>query len=73
MGLFSGIKSRYKKSEAAVVVQKLLEHQANVGMCDLDPRKTANKLVELHGVQSRMFLMGNLVNILTKLRLRPLH
>jgi len=46
MGLFSGIKSTYKKSEAAVVVQNLLEHQANVGLFDLDPAKLANKLVE---------------------------
>ena len=27
MGLFSGIKNTYKKSEAAVIVQNLLEHQ----------------------------------------------
>lgn len=47
MGLFSGIKSTYKKSEAAVVVQNLLEHQANVGLFDLDPAKLANKLVEI--------------------------
>lgn len=47
MGLFSGIKSTYKKSEAAVVVQNLLEHQAKVGLLDLDPAKLANKLVEV--------------------------
>ena len=47
MGLFSGIKSTYKKSEAAVVVQNLLEHQAKVGFLDLDPAKLANKLVEV--------------------------
>jgi len=46
MGLFSGIKSIYKKSEAAVVVQNLLQHQANVGLLDLDPATLANKLVE---------------------------
>jgi hypothetical protein len=45
MGLFSGIKSTYKKSEAAVVVQNLLEHQANNGFFDLDPALWANKLV----------------------------
>lgn len=45
MGLFSGIKNTYKKSEAAVVVQNLLELQANVGLFDLDPAKFANKLV----------------------------
>ncbi|WP_417698259.1 hypothetical protein [Psychromonas sp.] len=47
MGLFSGIKSTFKKSEAAVVVQNLLEHQLNSGLSNLDPPKTANKFVEL--------------------------
>jgi len=47
MGLFSGIKSRYKKSEAAVVVQNLLEHQAGAGLLTLDPAKLANKLVAI--------------------------
>jgi len=45
MGLLGGVKSRYKKSEAAVVVQKLLEHQTHVGMFDLDPAMVANRLV----------------------------
>lgn len=45
MGLFSSIKNTYKKSEAAVVVQKLLEHKANGGWFDLDPAGLANKLV----------------------------
>ena len=45
MGLFSGIKSTYKKSEAAVVVQNLLEIQAQVGLLELDPAKLANQLV----------------------------
>jgi hypothetical protein len=45
MGLFSGIKSRYKKSEAAVIVQNLLENQAGAGLLALDPAKLANKLV----------------------------
>lgn len=47
MGLFGAIKSTYKKSEAAVVVQNLLEHQAKVCGFDLDPATLANKLVEL--------------------------
>jgi len=47
MGLFGGIKSTYKKSEAAVVVQNLLEHQASVGLFELDPAKAANKFIEL--------------------------
>jgi hypothetical protein len=44
-GGFSGIKSTLKKSEAAVVVQNLLEHQARAGMFPADPAKVANKLV----------------------------
>lgn len=47
MGLFSGIKNTYKKSEAAAVVQVFLEHQANAGMLDLDPARLANKLVAM--------------------------
>jgi chromosome segregation ATPase len=47
MGLFSGIKSTYKKSEAAVVVQNLLEHQARVGLFDLDPAKSATNFTQL--------------------------
>jgi hypothetical protein len=47
MDLFSGIKSTFKKSEAAVVVQNLLEHQVNSGLFDLDPPKAANKFIEL--------------------------
>jgi len=45
LGLFSGLKSNYKKSEAAVVVQKLLESQANLGFFSKDPAFTANTLV----------------------------
>jgi len=45
MALFSGIKSTYKKSEAAVVVQNLLEHQAKAGLFELEPASLANKLV----------------------------
>lgn len=45
MGLFSGLKSTYKKSEAAVVVQNLLEHQGKVGMFTGDPGKTATAMV----------------------------
>ena len=45
MALFRGIKSTYKKSEAAVVVQNLLEHQAKAGLFNLDPASIATKLV----------------------------
>lgn len=46
MGLLRGVKNTYKKSEAAVIVQNLLEMQAKMGMLDLDPASTANKLIE---------------------------
>ena len=46
MGLFNGIKNTYKKSEAAVVVQNLLEHQASFGLFDHDPARFANQLVQ---------------------------
>lgn len=46
MGLFSGVKNLYKKSEAAVVVQNLLEHQVSIGLFDQDPARFANQLVQ---------------------------
>jgi hypothetical protein len=46
MGIFGGIKDTYKKSEAAVVVQNLLEHQVKVGFYELNHAKVANQLVE---------------------------
>ncbi|WP_024929238.1 hypothetical protein [Methylophilus sp. OH31] len=46
MGIFSGIKNTYKKSEAAVVVQNLLEHQARAGLFDQDPAATATQMIE---------------------------
>lgn len=45
MGFFSGIKSTFKKSEAAVVVQNLFEIQAKVGIFQYDPAKIATHLV----------------------------
>lgn len=45
MGLFGAIKNPYKKSEAAVVVQNLLEAQARAENFDLDPASYANQLV----------------------------
>ena len=66
MGLFSGVKSRYKKSEAAVVIQKLLEHQANIGLFDLDPAKVANMLIAVVWSTKPIFLMESLVNVHTK-------
>lgn len=47
MGFFSGVKDIYKKSEAAVLVQNLLEHQARIGLLSADPAKLANHLVEV--------------------------
>jgi len=46
MGLFSGIKNNYKKSEAAVVVQNLLQMQFDAGMLDRDPASFATALVD---------------------------
>lgn len=46
MGLFSGFKNTLKKSEAAVIVQNLLEIQVNAGLLDRDPAKLATMLVE---------------------------
>ena len=47
MGLFSEAKNNFKKAEAAVIVQKLLEHQMSVPLsgATLDPAKVANPLV----------------------------
>ena len=43
MGLFTGLKSNWMKSEAAVVIiQNLLEKQSNFGTCNLDAAKVAN-------------------------------
>lgn len=46
MGLFSGIKDTYKKSEAAVVIQNLLEIQAKIGYFGDDPEKSATALIQ---------------------------
>ena len=46
MGLFGGIKNTYKKSEAAIVVQNLLDIQAKAGMFDADPASTATRLID---------------------------
>lgn len=45
MGFFSTITDTAKKAEAGVLVQNLLEHQANAGLFHLDPKKIAHKLV----------------------------
>lgn len=45
MGFFKGIKDTYKKSEAAVIVQNLLDEVAKVGLFSGDASKTANILV----------------------------
>lgn len=46
MRLFSGIKDTFKKSEAAVVVQNLLEMQQKSGLFDSDPATSATKLID---------------------------
>ncbi|WP_347140959.1 hypothetical protein [Paracoccus sp. SSK6] len=45
MGLFRSVKNTFKKSEAAVVVQNLLEIQSKIGMLDINPATTANQLI----------------------------
>ena len=47
MGFFGGAKNNFKKAEAAVIVQNLLEHQVNLPLlgAELDPAKVANALV----------------------------
>ena len=45
MGFFSAIKNRYKKSEAAVVAQNLLELQSKICFYDKDPAEVANILI----------------------------
>ena len=46
MGLFSGINNTLKKSEAAVVVQDLLEQQVRAGLFNLSAAPFANQLVQ---------------------------
>lgn len=45
--MFSAIKSTFKKSEAAVVVQNLLEEHRARGACEGDPASIATRLVGL--------------------------
>lgn len=45
MGLFKRMKNTFKQSEAAVVVQNLLERQQHNGMFNADAAKTATALV----------------------------
>lgn len=45
MGLFKGVKNTWKKSEAAALIQKLLEIQKEQGMFTLDPAAAANMMV----------------------------
>ena len=46
MRLFGGIKDTFKKSEAAVIVQNLLEMQQKSGLFDNDPASSATTLVD---------------------------
>ena len=45
--MFRAIKDTYAKSEAAVVVQNLLEIQVKKGFFDQEPKRSANDLVEI--------------------------
>ena len=44
--MFDKVKSALTKSEAAVIVQNALEHQASMGLFDRAPAKTANAMIE---------------------------
>lgn len=46
MRLFAGIKDTFKKSEAAVIVQNLLEMQQKNGFFDTDPASSATHLID---------------------------
>ena len=46
MNVLVGVKSIWKKTEAAVIVQNLLEHQFNCGILELSPPDLATKLVQ---------------------------
>lgn len=46
MGLFSGIKDNFKKSEAAVCVQNLLEQQQRIGCFTGNPASYASAIVQ---------------------------
>lgn len=46
MGIFVWTRSVWKKTEAAVIVQNLLEHQFNCGILELSPPELATKLVQ---------------------------
>ena len=50
MGFFSGIKENFRKSEAAAIIQGLLEKQAGLGFFpknDPTPAEMANKLIQV--------------------------
>jgi uncharacterized protein with von Willebrand factor type A (vWA) domain len=51
MGFFGHLKTRWRMSQGAVVVEKLLEIQQNDFLVDLDPMRTANHLVQLAWTQ----------------------
>jgi len=46
MGVFSWFRNTWRKSQAAVVVENLLQSQASVGLFDGDPHHAANQLLE---------------------------
>jgi hypothetical protein len=45
LAVFKGIKNNWKKAEASVVIQNLLQDQADSGFFDDDPASTANLIV----------------------------
>jgi len=58
MGLLDGFKDIKHKSDAAVIVQNLLEHQARAGLYSLDPASEATRLVEIVWLSHRDLFSG---------------
>lgn len=56
--MFGGIKDTFKKSEAASIVQSLLEQQVKLGFLNLDAGKIANAIVGLTWDSRSQFLDG---------------
>lgn len=58
MGLFRNIKNQFRKSEAAIIVQNLLEMHTKIGLLDGDVAVIANKIVEAVWQDSSHLLDG---------------
>ena len=57
MGVIGGVKDNYRKSQAAVYVQNIFEHQKRNGVLISDPAALANRIVE-NGWQAAAAVFG---------------